>query len=97
MLPGGRDKDTAQRRGRHTHAVTLAHARTHTVTHTNTLRDGSKKTPSHRNLRGRVGGRDRESERSGKKRNGRGERALEEGDREPERERDCLTGNRTDR
>lgn len=32
---------------------------THTNTRTQTLRDGSKKTPSHRNLRGRVGGRDR--------------------------------------
>lgn len=38
----------------HLHAVTHMH--------TETQRKGSKKTPSHRNLRGRVGGRNRESE-----------------------------------
>lgn len=50
----------------------------HRETHTHkTLRDWSKKTPSHRNLRGRDGGRDSESERSGKRGNGRREKALE--------------------
>lgn len=57
----------------HTHVVTHIH-----IMHTETLRGGSKKTPSHRNMRGRVGGRDRESERSGKRRNGRGKRDSKE-------------------
>lgn len=60
------------------------HAAAHTQAET--LRDGSKKTPSHRNLRGREGGRDRESERSGKRGIGRGERVRERR-REFERER----------
>lgn len=42
-------------------------------THKHTLRDGSKKTPSHRNLRASVEGREREREREEWKRNGRGE------------------------
>lgn len=59
---------------------------THTCSHIHTLRDGSKKPPSHRNLRGRVGGRDRESERSGKRRNGREERERERARVEEERQ-----------
>lgn len=78
----------ARRQGQgHSSALreTHTHACSHTHTHTETLRDGSKKTPSHRNLRGRVGGRDGESERSGKRRKGRGKGEREERGRGRER------------
>lgn len=78
-LPGGRDKDTAQRRGRHTHT----HSRSHHCLHptlTQTLYEmRARKPPSHRNLRGRVGrGEWVEEEGEGSKQ-GRGERVRERG------------------
>lgn len=50
----GQGHSTAQRET-HTHTVT-PHHHPPPHTHTDTLRDQSKKTPSHRNLRGRVRG-----------------------------------------
>ena len=87
-LPGGRDKDTAQHWGEtHRHKHVCARTRNYTQTCRETPRDESKKTLSHRNLRSRVGGRDRESEKCGKRRNGRGECASSGGERGKERER----------
>lgn len=89
------DTQAGTRSHANTHARARACMRNRTQTCGETPRDGSKKTPSHRNLRGRVGGRDGESERCGKRRNGRGERVSGKREREREGERNSGSEGRT--